>query len=265
MTPPVFFSLAFGLSVGTIAWRLARRLPVSPREAEERWEAFLARWPIWRSRWRGTLGRRIEQADVSSLTPGRLAAVAAALAAAGASVGAAGLGPSGAAVAGAAAAALPFLWLSARAERRLARLEEDFPFAVDLLALAVAGGLHVEWALRRILPRLPAGPLREELGRLLAERTVGQGWADVLRRLAERAGSASVRHVTASLVQAETTGMSLAPLLARLSEDLRARQLERAETRIQKAPVRMLFPLVFCILPVVFVVLLGPILHRLWA
>ncbi len=261
--PALLLALAFATSLGVFAWLVLRARPLASGAAAG-WDigARLGRLPLWRTRagpWIAALQR---QAGDFDRPPEVWAARAAAAFGGGIVWGACMAGPAGAA-AGSLLAAAPLAVLSGRARRRLAAVEREFPFAVDLLGLAVASGMHVEWAVRKIQPRLAEGPLKHELGRVLAERAVGQGWSEVLKGLTTRTGSAAVGRVAASLAQAEVTGMALAPLLERLAEDLRARRLEQAEERAARAPVRMLFPLVFCILPVVFVVLLGPILHRL--
>lgn len=254
---PFFLSAAFGIGIACFAHRLAARLAGAPRR-----DGLLRSLPGWEGRGRPWIVGLQRRAGDFDRTPESWAGYAAACGTAGVLWGAAIAGPLGGA-GGAFLAFLPIALLSSRADRRLAAVEGEFPFVVDLVGLAVAGGMTVEWSLRRVVPRLPAGPLQTELARLLAERSVGQGWPEVLAGLAERTGSGAVRETAATLVQAESTGMSLAPILARLSADLRERRLAASEAKAHRAPVRMLFPIVLCILPAVFAVLLAPVLSRM--
>lgn len=253
---PACLSVAFGIALGLVVWRVLYRLTFPGGGS------ISVRFPGWKGRIRPWIASRQRLAGDFGRTPESWAGLVAACGAGGLVWGAMVGGPAGA-TGGLFFSLFPVAILNARAERRLSAVEGEFPFVVDLVGFAVAGGMTVEWAIRRIVPRLAEGPLKTELARLIAQRAVGQGWAEVLSDLAARTGSASVHEVSATLTQAESTGMSLAPILARLSGDLRARRLSAAEERAHRAPVRMLFPIVLCILPAVFAVLLGPVLHRL--
>lgn len=254
---PLFLSAAFAIGTAFLAYRLAVAAGDAPR-----WSSFLRGIPGWEGRGRPWIVALQRRAGDFDRTPEGWAGYAAACGAGGLLGGAAVGGPLGG-LGGAFSAFLPLALLSSRADRRLAAVEREFPFVVDLVGLAVAGGMTVEWSLRRVVPRLPEGPLQTELARLLAERAVGQAWPEVLAGLAERTGSGAVRETAATLAQAESTGMSLAPILARLSADLRERKLAASEAKAHRAPVRMLFPIVLCILPAVFAVLLAPVLSRM--
>ncbi len=254
---PFLLAAAFAIGAGLLVRGFLLAGSGVPRR-----EAILARVPGWSGHLRPRIAALQRQAGDSGRTPETWGAYAAACGAAGALWGGMVGGPAGM-TAGVLFAFLPVAVLNARAERRLAAVEGEFPFVVDLVGLSVAAGMTVEWAIRRITPRLAEGPLKTEMNRLLAGRSVGQGWTEVLSGLADRTGSVSVHEAAATLAQAESTGMSLSPILARISADLRARRLAAAEARAHRAPVRMLFPIVLCILPAVFAVLLAPALSRL--
>lgn len=152
---------------------------------------------------------------------------------------------------------LPDMWLSGRADRRLQTIERELPDVLDQLTISVEAGLGFEAALARV-GRSRSGPLGEEIGRTMQDIQLGQRRADALDALAARAEVADVRHFVLALRQAEKMGVPLGRTLRLQADEARDKRRMRAEEKAMKLPVKMIFPLATCILPVLFIVILGP-------
>jgi len=144
---------------------------------------------------------------------------------------------------------------------RGARISADLPEAIDQIVVSLEAGLSFDAALT-FYTRRGRSPLVRELRIMLSEMRMGEGRSEALRRLAERVPSADMRNFVQTLLQSEGVGMSRAGILAAQAADLRHRRQADAEERAHKAPVKMLFPLLIFIMPVMFVVILGPALQQ---
>ena len=156
----------------------------------------------------------------------------------------------------------PAVWVSGRATRRRAAIENELPDFVDLLVVSVEAGLGFEGALSRIGEYMD-GPLGEEVAHVRADLGLGVGRRRALQGFAERSGVAGVASFTSAVLQAEQTGMGVARVLRAQSEQLRAERRARAQAAALQAPLKMLFPLVFFIFPTLFIVILGPAVLQL--
>lgn len=156
----------------------------------------------------------------------------------------------------------PMAWLSGGVARRSKRMNRELPDTLDLIVVSLEAGLGFEAALLRITER-GDGVLAEELRRVLAEVNVGLGRRVALQAFAARTGLPSIASLVSAIVQAEQTGMSIAQVLRGQSDHLRIVRRQRAEEAAMKAPLKMLFPLVFFIFPSLFVVILGPAVLQL--
>lgn len=182
-----------------------------------------------------------------------------------------GLGDALAGIAGAApwilvatVASAPMLVVRAARRRRMQEAEEDLPLILELLASLAEGGLGFDAALTKILHAQPPDrSLPAELRTFQAELRVGVGRVQALRRLAWRLDITAVSSFVSALVHAEQVGASLAETLRYQSGDLRNARRERVLLQAQALPVKLVFPLVICFLPSIFITTLGPALHQL--
>jgi tight adherence protein C len=143
------------------------------------------------------------------------------------------------------------------------RLDAGLPLMLDLLVLGLESGQGLTGAWQLACRHCPRGPLARSIEQVLAAWQAGQGRAQALIDWAQRERTASIRQLVSLLNQSDRLGASLAPLLRRQAEELRLRQQLEAETRALELPVRLLAPLLICILPCTFLVLLFPIVQQL--
>lgn len=160
-------------------------------------------------------------------------------------------------------AALPLLWLRDRKKARQLGLVRALPHALDLLTLVVEGGLDLGTALARFVERSRPGPLRDEIEAMLRQLRMGQTRAEALSALRSRVPLAEFAAFATAVIQAERLGTPLGRVLRAQAIQLRNGRTQRAEKLAAEAPVKMLLPLLACIFPTVFLVLLGPIAFAL--
>jgi tight adherence protein C len=140
---------------------------------------------------------------------------------------------------------------------RREQMRRELPDALDLLTISVEAGLAFDAALSQVA-RNTTGPLAEEFFRVLQEMQIGLGRSEAMRGLGERTDLAELRAFVTSMVQADAFGIPIAHVLRVQAKEMRIKRTQRAEELAQKVPVKILFPLIFCILPALFVVILGP-------
>jgi tight adherence protein C len=158
-----------------------------------------------------------------------------------------------------AGALLSLLWLSRQARARQLAIWKSLPDAFDLMTTCVEAGLGLDASFRLVSEKL-SGPVGEEYAEMLREIGLGKARRDALRDMAERTGVADLQTFAHAIVQAEELGTSLATVLRAQAKQLRTRRRQRAEEEARRAPAKMVFPLIFFILPSLFVVILGPVL-----
>jgi tight adherence protein C len=153
----------------------------------------------------------------------------------------------------------PEFWLSRKVRQRQHAILLMIPDTLDLLTISVRAGLGFDAALGKVVEKLP-GPLSEEFRRALAEVRVGKTRREALRDIIPRTEVVPLTNFIGAIIQAEQLGVSISKVLQVQSEQLRIERRQRAEEQAAKAPIKMLFPLVGCIFPSLFIVILGPAL-----
>ncbi len=152
---------------------------------------------------------------------------------------------------------LPDVWLNRRIEDRQGAMLRALPDTLDLLVISVEAGLGFDSALARVVTTVP-GPLSEEFFRMLQETRVGVSRRDAMRHLMDRTDLEELRTFLLAMLQAEAFGVAIARVLRVQADEMRVKRRQRAQEKAFAAPVKIVFPLVFCIFPALFVVLLGP-------
>jgi tight adherence protein C len=152
---------------------------------------------------------------------------------------------------------IPEFWLGGRVKKRQHAVLLQIPDALDLLTISVRAGLGFDAALAKVVEKLD-GPLTDEFRRALAEVRVGKTRREALRDIVPRTEVPPLTNFIGAIIQAEQLGVSISKVLQVQSEQLRIERRQRAEEMAAKATIKMLFPLVGCIFPSLFIIILGP-------
>lgn len=153
---------------------------------------------------------------------------------------------------------LPNILLGNSGQKREAAMLKALPDALDLLSISVEAGLAFDAAVGRVA-RDTKGPLAHEFARLLQEMQIGVGRAEAMRAMAERSTIKDLKSFCMAMVQADSFGIPVARVLKVQATEMRTRRRQRAEEKAQKMPVKILFPLIFFILPTIFLIIIGPV------
>jgi tight adherence protein C len=156
----------------------------------------------------------------------------------------------------------PMFVLKARARRRTERIELDLPEMIDLLVVTLEAGVGFTGALTRSTERL-TGPLGDEIRLTLREHNLGLSMNNALTNFLDRCDVPSVRAFVRSVIQSEALGVSIGQVMRDLATEMRTRRRQIVEEKAQKAPIKMLFPLAFLILPALLLIVLYPGLENL--
>jgi tight adherence protein C len=152
---------------------------------------------------------------------------------------------------------VPDLLLYNTGIKRQSKIQQDLPDAMDMLTICVESGLGFDAAMARVA-RNSQGPVAAEFSRALQEIQIGKSRAQALRSLADRTTVAELRAFTSALVQAGELGIPVADVLREQSKEMRLRRRQRAEEKAQQVPVKILFPLIGCLFPALFLIVIGP-------
>jgi tight adherence protein C len=158
----------------------------------------------------------------------------------------------------------PALLVGTRAQRRMDRVDRDLPELIDLVIATIEAGLGFAGSLQLVADRFD-GPLGEELRVTLREQSMGLSTERALGNLLERCETPSVRAFVRAVSQGESLGVSIGTMMRNLAAETRKRRRQKANEQVQKAPVKMLFPLVFMVFPALLIVLLYPAVHQMLA
>ena len=153
---------------------------------------------------------------------------------------------------------LPNLLLKNAGDKRSTLMRDALPDAIDLLTISVEAGLGFDAAVARVAKNT-TGPMAEEFARLLQEMQLGIGRAEAMRAMGERTSLPDLKSFCLAMVQADSLGIPIARVLRIQSHEMRTKRRQRAEEAAQKVPVKILFPVIFFILPTIFIVVIGPV------
>ena len=151
----------------------------------------------------------------------------------------------------------PVTYVKRRARQRQIAIEYKLPDLIDVLVVTVEAGLAFSASLRVAADRL-GGPLGDELRLTLQEQNMGLSTEEALRNMLARCDTPSMRSFVRAIIQGETLGVSIGQIMRNLAVETRKRRRANAEQKAQKAPIKLLFPLIFLIFPAMFLILLGP-------
>ena len=147
--------------------------------------------------------------------------------------------------------------IGGRAQRRQQQIQKALPDTMDLLTISVEAGLGFDSAMAQVIKNVP-GPLSQEIGRMLHELQLGVSRDEAFRKLAARTDVEELRAFVLAMIQAHRFGVGIANVLRAQAKELRMKRKQRAERKAMQTPVKILFPLIFCVLPALFVVVMGP-------
>jgi len=152
---------------------------------------------------------------------------------------------------------LPILWLRSKTRNRQTEIIKSLPDALDLLTITVEAGMGFDGALQKVAEKWD-NELAKGFSKVVQEMRLGIPRREALRNMDRTMGVPDVTTFVAAIIQAETLGVSIAKILRIQSEQMRVKRRQRAEEQANKAPIKMLFPMVFLIFPALFIILLGP-------
>jgi tight adherence protein C len=161
---------------------------------------------------------------------------------------------------------VPDMWLNQKITGRKEAIQLALPDALDLMVMCVEAGLSLDQTLARIAPELRGNysDLSDEFQLYSLEVTAGRKRDDALRNLGRRSGTDDLKSLSSALMQANRFGVAIAQSLRVFADSMRVKRRQRLEERAAKMNVKMLFPLVFCIFPAIFIVLIGPAIVRIF-
>ncbi len=151
----------------------------------------------------------------------------------------------------------PEIIVNSRASDRQKLIDRALPDTLDQMTIATEAGLAFDAAIQKAATN-GSGPLSEELIRTLQDQSIGRSRRDAYRALELRTNSEDLRRFIRAIAQADSFGISVADVLRVQANEMRVKRRQRAEEQAMKVPVKVVFPLVFCILPVLFLVVLTP-------
>jgi len=156
----------------------------------------------------------------------------------------------------------PDLWLSSVESSRKTAMRRALPDMLDMLTISVEAGLGFDGAVSKLVGN-SKGPLAQEFAHMLQEVQAGIPRQEAMKHLSERTDVSEIATFVTSMIQAEVFGISVSKVLRSQAREMRVKRRQSAEEAAQKAPVKMVFPLVLCILPATLIVILGPAIVKI--
>jgi Flp pilus assembly protein TadB len=154
-------------------------------------------------------------------------------------------------------------YISSKIESRKSIILKDLPYTLDLITVSVEAGLSFDGAMARVVNNI-SGELCDEFAKALKEIRMGIQRKTALRNLSDRCDVKELSMLVTSLIQADDLGVSLGKVLRIESANLREHRKQIAREKAMKAPIKMLFPLIFFIFPSIFIIILGPAVIRIF-
>ena len=152
---------------------------------------------------------------------------------------------------------IPGIWLSRKIKERRKAIQTALADVIDLLTISVEAGLGFDPAMQRVVEKWE-NPLTQEFGRMLSEMRIGKSRREAMKEMTRRCNVDDLNVFISSIIQADQLGVSITQVLRVQSKQMRMRRRQRAEEQAHKAPIKMLFPMVFLIFPALYIVILGP-------
>lgn len=157
----------------------------------------------------------------------------------------------------------PDLYLRSKIKTRQEKIRKALPNALDLLTISVEAGMGFDIALSKVANNI-GGPLGEEFNKMLKEMQVGFSRREAFRNLSKRTEVTDLDSFVTAIVQAEILGISVSKILRVQASEMRTRRRQRVEEEGQKTPVKLVFPLIFCLFPSLLIVIMGPAMIRVY-
>ena len=155
---------------------------------------------------------------------------------------------------------IPDFWLKQKVKKRQSQISRDLPAVIDLMSLCVGAGLNFMLAMDRVVKDFKKCPLTAELATAWQEIQMGRTRQEALKSLALRVGVPEIASFSRTLIQADRMGSPIGEALKILSDEIRTRRFLRGESLALQAPIKLLFPLLFFILPVVLIIVGAPVI-----
>jgi len=155
---------------------------------------------------------------------------------------------------------LPGMWLKQKVKKRQNQIAKELPSVIDLLNLCVGSGIDFMLAVQRVIRDYKPCFLRDELSALWRENSMGTPRKEALRNLSWRVNLPEMSSFVSTLIQADKMGTPISDALEIQAEQMRIKRFQRGEESALKAPIKLLIPLIFFILPVVAIIVAAPIL-----
>jgi len=157
---------------------------------------------------------------------------------------------------------LPYTWIIRRGRKRQENIEKTLPDFLDMLDILIGAGFSFSTAMEKILGYIQKGALKEELSRVINEMRVGRSFEEAMKGLSRRMRMPILSSFVGAVIQAHKLGVDISDVIRAQAESIRTHRRQKAEEAAAKAATKMIFPLILCTLPMLFILLMGPVIIR---